>query len=75
MGERLKKKKKKIDSAENKINLQIWSGTKLTFVWTGNGDVGQHDDTISSHWQVAVVTAFLCQFNQVSQPGGNGRST
>lgn len=30
---------------------------------------------MSSHGQVAVVTAFLCQFNQVSEPGGNCRPT
>lgn len=48
---------------------------RLTFFWTGNGDVGKHYDPMSGHCQVAVVTAFLCQFNQVSEPGGNRRAT
>lgn len=48
---------------------------QLTFFRTGNGDVREHYDPVSSHGQVAVVTAFLCQFNQVSEPGGNCRPT
>lgn len=48
---------------------------ELTFFWTGNGNVGEHYDPMSSHCQVTVVTAFLCQFNQVSEPRGNRRTT
>lgn len=60
---------------EEPVALDMSYPLKLTFLWTGNWNVGEHNNPMSSHCQVAVVTAFLCQFNQVSKPRGNRRAT